>query len=870
MSPKERLEWYRSKKKEKKNKQNRQSYRKLHPKPEYSGSKAAVRKRKQRDNIRKKEKQKEKSTVRVKKFRSKLNSTPSNGNETRIKSSNVFKNRMEKTRAIKRLKDSLPKSPNKRSAVLSTYLSKRSPDSPTVLVLKSTFSPLETTVIDNIKEVIQSTKMKRSKNALSVMHAVTASVSGESIGTSRCKMKLAKVLGVPARRLSGGKRIRTKILKSEASAWDFTTRKTRSDSIDEKTKKVVYDFWLSPGISHPTGNKSDIKRERLGPKVYTSHMVHVLEKTQTEAYVEFISKFPEIKIGQRSFEKLKPYFVRSALPKDRNTCCCRYHVEIQLLFKSCMTFRRKNQDTEDEELQPTIFSKLSEVVDATLCEKDGDYHNKLCLDRKCSKCGVNNFEISDKELDISDSAPEVEWDKYEYTQENSDKQNTRRRLTLTRKKTKVGEMFVYFRNLLESFPSHQHRAIWQNMQMKSLLQNLPFGHCVCVHDFSENYRCSEKNEIQSNYFQRTECSLHVTIIHRHAILEYDGLESTEEFPEIITEHFFVVSPDLQHDNYFTSHVQKQIRDYLDSISYPVTIMHEFTDGCSAQYKSRHCLGDLSRTVSELGYERIQRNYFETSHAKGPQDAAGGYVKRQADISVLRGNVKIRNAKDLFNFCQKSLVSSRSAVCKRRIFRYTESINHDQNRRFKPVSHNREIHQARSTEEGVISVFNLSCYTCGSCVSGEYEMCENLSHVGSKRTIQMKQELGREVSLEEEIDNDNISSNDLLSINSIIAVKADDKFLDYYLLKVTSLPEVLNTTSKDDWGIEYPAGFEIIKGLYYDRVKSNPLAYKLIPRKLAFVPAQSLIYICAELETHNRVILPEPLHLDILAVVDSSE
>lgn len=113
-----------------------------------------------------------------------------------------------------------------------------------------------------------------------------------------------------------------------------------------------------------------------------------------------------------------------------------------------------------------------------------------------------------------------------------------------------------------------------------------------------------------------------------------------------------------------------------------------------------------------------------------------------------------------------MVSSRSAVYKRRIFRYTESINHDQNRRFKPVSHNREIHQARSTEEGVISGFNLSCYTCGSCVSGEYEMCENLSHVGSKRTIQMKQELGREVSLEEEIDNDNISSNDLLSINSI--------------------------------------------------------------------------------------------------------
>jgi hypothetical protein len=66
--------------------------------------------------------------------------------------------------------------------------------------------------------------------------------------------------------------------------------------------------------------------------------------------------------------------------------------------------------------------------------------------------------------------------------------------------------------------------------MKSLIQNLPPKHCICIHDYSENYRCVEKNEIQSNYFQRTECSLHVTIIHKHAILEYDGLDSTDDFP----------------------------------------------------------------------------------------------------------------------------------------------------------------------------------------------------------------------------------------------------------------------------------------------------------------------------------------------------
>ena len=100
----------------------------------------------------------------------------------------------------------------------------------------------------------------------------------------------------------------------------------------------MYDFWLSPRISHPTGNKSDIIRERLGPNIYFSHMAQVIEKTQTDAYIDSVAKYPDIKIGQRTFDK--PFFVRPASEKDRNTCCCRYHIESNLLFKSCMKFRK--------------------------------------------------------------------------------------------------------------------------------------------------------------------------------------------------------------------------------------------------------------------------------------------------------------------------------------------------------------------------------------------------------------------------------------------------------------------------------------------------------------------------------------------------
>jgi hypothetical protein len=46
----------------------------------------------------------------------------------------------------------------------------------------------------------------------------------------------------------------------------------------------------------------------------------------------------------------------------------------------------------------------------------------------------------------------------------------------------------------------------------------------------------------------------------------------------------------------------------------------------------------SRIATEHDYDLFKRNYFETSHAKskGPQDAAGGFLKNPVDLAVYRG------------------------------------------------------------------------------------------------------------------------------------------------------------------------------------------------------------------------------------------
>ena len=145
-------------------------------------------------------------------------------------------------------------------------------------------------------------------------------------------------------------------------------------------------------------------------------------------------------------------------------------------------------------------------------------------------------------------------------------------------------------------------------------------------------------------------------MYRHAVESVDGRESTEDEPVIIKEHIFIISDDVTQDYDSVHKAQELIDKYLkDEIKEPVVKVNKFTHGCAAQYKSRHCVGDLSCCLADFGYQ-INRNNFETSHAKGEQDAAGSNVKQKVSQAVLRKTAVIRNGKDMQDFLNSSFTS----------------------------------------------------------------------------------------------------------------------------------------------------------------------------------------------------------------------
>ena len=164
---------------------------------------------------------------------------------------------------------------------------------------------------------------------------------------------------------------------------------------------------------------------------------------------------------------------------------------------------------------------------------------------------------------------------------------------------------------------------------------------------------------------------------------------------------------------------------------------KYSDGCASQYKSRHCFGALATAASLFGCP-ITRNFYETSHAKGPQDAAGGYLKQQADLAVLRGKRIIQSAEDFYQFVAKELSTPKeTAICKARVFRYVPVIPRDAVGYFRPIPSIRKNHQVRATSSNSIITRNLSYYACDSCFSGNYERCDNLSHTGAPISLNIE-------------------------------------------------------------------------------------------------------------------------------------
>lgn len=828
------------------------------------------------------ERKRQQTRERVKKFREKRKQIAEEGEADDLSNRDAagFSNRMAASRAVRKVTTALPETPKKRAEIIQKISA--SPRTRKHLIKAGTFkTPAEEketrslrAMAADISEGLEQVKKSGSNEKRAALRAFKSLAFGENVKRSRAQRSLSKVVSLNRKSIRRGIKRRMEILKGEEPSWLVSKRKVRFDAVPEEVKREVYDFWTTQA-SRPTGDKKDFVRYRTGKNQYTEHAKHILEKSQTEAFLEFKAQHPDMKIKQRKFESLKPFFVKGAKERDRKSCLCRKHVEIKIIFGDCMKFRKAALKNKDQDEGLHVPATVTEAAEMTLCPKaeEDPYHKMACLERECDQCGVHLMKLLPEE---ESNEGKVIWKRYDYVSTGKLLANgqEKKKLALVTKETPPSEMFGYLKKLLKDYPMHSFMAKWQRDQLDSLLEHLPLDHAVAIHDYSEGYTCRSQDETQSEYFDVSKVSLHVTILYRHATERNDGVESTKENPEVVKEHIFVISDDVIQDNSSVHKVQELLNTYFTKeLGQELAVMHEFTDGCAAQYKSRHCLGDLSCCVADFGY-KIQRNYFETSHAKGEQDAAGSHVKQKVSQAVLRRTTEIKSAKRMHTYLSENftlpsassyLSRTKSVNLKQRIFFYVPatgegSVNRNRpDRKFKEVKGIRKIHSVKcTTEQGKVFKRDRSCY-CLDCLLETGNSCENSEWVDDWEELNIEREASPATTRNAQNNTEQVTTDtavkiaDLAVKGSVVAVAAEsDSSYDYYLLKVNSDGvEELTEAVTDDYGSIYTTGQEVLRGHFFLRDNLIDMTYKLDERKVAIVYAATVRHICFDLDVVKR-------------------
>ena len=110
-------------------------------------------------------------------------------------------------------------------------------------------------VIKDTHRAVAAIKNQRSKDTTTALRVGLSFLCGEKVSSSRKKTAVAKKLDINRRRLTQVTQHRKSTLNQSLKWLDFSS-KTRSDAISGNTKQLAYDFWATPDISRPTGNKN--------------------------------------------------------------------------------------------------------------------------------------------------------------------------------------------------------------------------------------------------------------------------------------------------------------------------------------------------------------------------------------------------------------------------------------------------------------------------------------------------------------------------------------------------------------------------------------------------------------------------------------
>ena len=296
--------------------------------------------------------------------------------------------------------------------------------------------------------------------------------------------------------------------------------------------------------------------------------------------------------------------------------------------------------------------KQDDLLVNIFCKIDSGFFFKPdCLNMRCKDCDPKNIWnlVRKDELDMEVLLKQWEMKKVMI------KGKLLKKKVLTKKFYTVREV-VEKEEDLKTFPLHDFHARWQYKMFNYKKKNINEREVVAVLDFAENYRCSLKDEAQSAYWNYNQATIHPIVCY-YLCPKCCGH---------VTESIIIISDDLNHDSAAVNVFTKAAYEYLQT-KLEIIFFLQFTDGCSAQYKSKAPFRDIQLSEQIIGVP-IERAYFGSRHGKNPSDGESAVVKNAVTRAVKNRQTIIQTARDLYSYGETFLEKGQDDDAKCRHFK----------------------------------------------------------------------------------------------------------------------------------------------------------------------------------------------------------
>ena len=659
----------------------------------------------------KKEKRKV-SVLRAQKWRMRI--CLSGGAKGQQSKSSPFPSRWSEYRQVKKVKEALPATPTKKAHVLAKLT--RSPRTHQILVEKglslsetvkkkldmsdAIIDSLHTSLAESSKALTPDRPQNEKKNIRNATETIYQSAIRGISRKYRIKDQLRNLLHIRYRR-------------GRKDWWNPKKRKARKDRLPRETVEKVEDWFLSSVIAKEVPCKRQVYKKKDASGEVSVTPRYVMTMTMQEAYKRFQQGHPEESIGFTAFKQLKPKQVSRVSHTSRRTCLCQTCCNMSLMLEALM------KGPKSDKLLSIKCKK--DLADLTLCPYD-EKPMVMCLHHVCDKCSAKKLSSILAEDLIKYKDEEVSFHRWEYVAVPvKEGEKNKRVLSCVVKKIPFPKLIQQCEADLQFYPRHHFEAEWQQHQLTLCTESyVGKTNVMAVMDFAENYRVSYQNEVQTAFFDPVQ----VTI--------YPMMYYYKDKNNKVVKHAIIgISNDVKHDATLAKQFQTAAIDIIQENGVKITSIHEWTDGCAAQFKGKHAFHDLSMAPIQT-----TRNFFVTSHGKNVCDGLGAVVKNMAYRYVLGHNI-ISGAYDLFEYCKSSVAHPSKEIVKegkqsyisQRDFVFVDfkEVGHDRHD-VKTLSGTRKLHVVQNMGMPLsIKTRNLSCY-CQPCLQGHPDHCRNKEYV----------------------------------------------------------------------------------------------------------------------------------------------